>query len=189
MGVGGHLWARQQFSRDQCPLSPGSQHSQQLGGAATSSEGTSAGHSWHLLWADDPGGPDLTVCLCDPGKPHSLASPPHSRCSSLPFGWSPLSPSSTGWAAPGLGFWLQHQPITAGAEASRKRPSVAPSGPGLSPVPVRGSPLTRAGRQGREAGMSQAWGLTNEGEDESQAAPLTRGGCSPQQGEQLPARG
>lgn len=146
-------------------------------------------HSWHLLWADDPGGPDLTVCLCDPGKPHSLASPPHSRCSSLPFGWSPLSPSSTGWAAPGLGFWLQHQPITAGAEASRKRPSVAPSGPGLSPVPVRGSPLTRAGRQGREAGMSQAWGLTNEGEDESQAAPLTRGGCSPQQGEQLPARG
>lgn len=69
-------------------------------------------HSWHLLWADDPGGPDLTVCLCDPGKPHSLASPPHSRCSSLPFGWSPLSPSSTGWAAPGLGFWLQHQTIS-----------------------------------------------------------------------------
>lgn len=136
-------------------MSPSSQPSQQLVGTVPSFEGSSAGRDWHLLWAGDPVGADLTICLCDSWKTTfpSLPSPPPP----VPLLLLDLllchPPALAGLGlARASGSCIRPPAIPARAEGSRKRPSVAPSGLGLLPahhcpapscvLPVRGSPLT-----------------------------------------------
>ena len=150
------------YPENRAALSPSSQCSQQPGSTVPESEGSSAGHNCHVLWASDPGGPGLSsLWLLE--NHISFPPSPLSSFSSLPLGPPPLSPSSTGWAAlgPGSGSYMRPSGITARAEASKKRPMRS-----FRPEPSRQSPILCSACKGIPTDV-----MGGEGRGQGQAAP------------------